>query len=529
MSLRSVLLAVAVNLVSLSGALSAADVMTFKVRGANPGGAGSYTGEVTLTKLSQATGKVRWVAGAKKEVTEGIVIKTDTLMGTGHGGKALYALAVYELKGKTIRGTWTMASKPEESGVYELKGSDFDGSLSFADGTVGSVTFTPQEEGLYKVVWDLQSGRYEGIGLRMGDALVAASGDVKAGFGIGIYAPKGDDIEGRWATTQSKAPGTEVWSVPSTRAAASAVGDGKTLVFGGDTYQLRENKSAPGQVTSELREYLRKGDTWETYSKMVALRMQHVKVDAAGLAKATLDQVQKEHPNSYVNEVKMDSDAATIFFILVQDNEVEANLFCYQQVEKGIASAQFVLRNKPPYDSQKKFKSEQDKHWDKWLAELSALGANAEQLMIATAGQGILDVEPVSAPKKAESEVSPELMKAIKADMDKCVAIAQQFMTFLQEGETVKAVALMSDTAFTKMTRESFVQNIKKSNTAIGELKNFKPDKNATDFGVRDNVMTFILQADAEYTNARVRETLKFIRNEQGGIELVSYGREIKD
>jgi hypothetical protein len=377
---------------------------------------------------------------------------------------------------------------------------------------------------LFKVVWDLQSGRYEGIGLRRGDALVAASGDVKAGFGIGAYVPKGDAIDGRWATTQSQAPGTELWSLPG--GSDGAAGDGMTVVFGGETYELRENKSAPGQVNSELREYLRAGETWDDYRKMVAFRMQNVKTNAAGLAKATLEQVRKAHPDCFVKELAMEDDTATIFFILVNGADAELNLFRYQRSGSGIASAQFVMRNKPPYETQKKFKAEQDKQWDTWLEELTALSRKAGALMAATAGKGVPEAAPAA--KTGKDDIPPELVKAIKVDMDKCVALAQQFMGHLQAGETEKAVGLMSDAAFTKVTRESFVQSVEKSNGVFGALKSYKPDKSATDFGVKDGVMTFLLQADAEYANAKVRETLKFIRNEQGGIEFIGYNRTAK-
>lgn len=503
----------------------AQDAMTFNVRGGNPGGVGGYTGEVTLTKLGESTAKVRWVAGVKKEVTEGIAVKTENAIGTAYGGQALYALAVYELKGNRIRATWTMAAKPKESGTYELKGADFEGALPFADGTPGSVTFTPGKGGVFKVVWDLQSGRYEGIGLRIGDALVAASGDVNAGFGIGAYAPKGDDIEGMWATTQSQAPGTEKWSLPD--GGGEVAGNGKTVEFAGETYELKENKSAPGQVNSELREYLRKGEDWEGYRKMVALRMQNVKTDAAGLAKSTLEQVQKKHPNSYVKEIEMEEGTATIFFILVTGDDVELNLFRYQQGKGGIASAQFVMRNKPPYDTQKKFKAEQDKQWDKWVEEITALGGKAAALMAATAGQGIPDAAPAA--KTGKDEIPPELVKAIKVDMDKCVAIAQKFMGHIQAGETEKAVGLMGDAAFTKVSRADFTKAVEKYNGVFGALKSYKPDKDATDFGVKEGVMTFTLQADAEYANAKVRETLKFIRNDQGGVEFIGYNRNAKE
>jgi hypothetical protein len=184
------------------------------------------------------------------------------------------------------------------------------------------------------------------------------------------------------------------------------------------------------------------------------------------------------------------------------------------------------MRNRPPYDSQKKFKAEQDKQWDQWTADLKSLAGNAAALIAATAGKGVPESAPVA--KKGGDDISPELVKAIKGDMDKCGAIAQEFVGHIQAGSTDKAVALMSDKGFAKISREQFLQTIEKSNGVLGALKNYKPDKSATDFGVKEGVMTFTFQADAEYENGKVRETLTFIRNGQGGIEFIGYNRTAK-
>jgi hypothetical protein len=512
--------------ISIFGATtSAQESMTFSVKGGNPGGKGGYTAEATLTKLSKWTAKIRWVAGAKKQVTEGIAVRRPNGFGSAYG-PGLYALALYEIDGKKIEATWTQASKPEESGTYALKGSAFEGKLSFSDGTPGSVTFTPKKNGLFDIVWELQSGRYEGIGLQLGNMLVAASGDVAAGFGVGIYSTK-DDIHGLWATTVTDTPGTEAWSAPGAPVAAAPVGDGLSVKFAGDTYELKENKSAPGQVNAELREYLRKGETWDNYSKMVALRLQNVKVTAEALAKSTLEQVQKSHPGSYVKELDLGDDTATIFFIIVKDDDAELNLFRYQKAGAGIASAQFVMRNKPPFNTQAKFKAEQDKEWDQWMADAKSLATSAADIMSVTAGKGVVGAAPAASGRSAADQA---LAKAISADFEKCGAIAQKFMNHLKAGETEKAVALMSERGFRFMSREKFLLGIQKSNEDLGALKSFKPDKAANDFGVKDGVMTFTLEADSEYTNAKVRSTLKFIRNDKGEIEFVGYsGRTAKE
>ncbi len=500
---------------------------TFDVRGANPGGKGGYTGEVTVTELTKTTGKIRWVTGDNKETTEGIAIKSENVIGAAYGGAGLYALAAYEIRDGSIKALWMTAATPTESAKYELKGTDFAGTLPFADGSAGGVTFTPGQDGLYRVSWRLPSGNYEGIGIRMGDVMVAASGDLKKGFGLAGYVPKGSEIEGRWALSNSTSPGTETWSLkaagagPKTGDAGRGLSapDGGSVKFAGETYVLKEKKSAPGQATSELREYLRTGENFEGYRKMVAVRRHVLGQDAATVARSVLGTVLKKHPGSYTKEILMTPDAAAFLFILVVGDDVELNLWRYKRAPGGLASAQFVLRNKAPYETQKKFKAEQDKNFDDWQADLSTLADEADALVAASANTPL-------APEPAMSDA--ELAKAIKADLDTCGKLAQKFMTHLVAGEVDQAVAVMHDNAFTKTTRAAFTQSILESNKIFGALKNFKPDRDAKSFEMKEGVMNFILQADSDYENAKVREVLRFVRGSTGDIQFIGYSRTAK-
>jgi hypothetical protein len=522
-----------VSLAVLGATATAQDVLKFQIEGGNPGGSGKYKGDVELTKQSKATAKIRWTTGPNKDVVDGIAIKTDDAIGTAYGGKALYALALYTLKGKTIEAVWTTAAAPKESGTYVLKGSDFQGKLGFADGTAGAVTFTPTGENVYKVTWDLTSGRYEGVGVRKGDVLVAASGEAGGAFGVAAYIPKGDIIDGVWAMNGAKAAGTEVWSMDGNSGATAGkapAGDGTKVTFGGETYELKDKKSAPGQPTAELREYLRAGETFEEYRKLIGLRTHVTKADAATMAKGVLATVQKEHPNSYVKELVMKPEDATIFFIVVVGEDAELNLWHYHQVDGGLASAQFVLRNKSPYETQKKFKAEQDKNYDEWVEEIVTLAGQTEGLVAASAKVSATPPPPApTAPTAPSEEISPDLVKAIKGDMDKCGKIAQEFMGLLKDGDTTKAVALMSDSAFTSTSRDAFLAQLTKSNGVFGELKSFKPDRKTTTFEMKDGFVNFFLHADSEYANGNVHEVLRFIRNKAGEIEFVGYNRTAKE
>lgn len=515
----------------MAGTMSSAsgqDEMKFNVKGENPGGKGGYLGEVLVKKLSEFTAAVQWTTGPKKDVTEGIAIRTGVAIGAAYGGDDLYALAVYELQGKTIKAVWTTAANPAVSGNYVLKGANYKGACTFSDGTPGTVTFTPGEGGMYKVTWDLASGHYEGVGVRTGDVLVAASGKPKGSFGVAAYQPKGDDIAGVWGTTGTPTAGKETWSLgEEADAGKPAPGKaGQTVSFGGDTYELKENKSAPGQATSELREYLQKGEDWDGYRKMVALRFMNLKADAATVARNHLAQVQKDHADSFVKEVNIEADSSTIMFILVNGADVELNLWNYRKTEAGVASAQFVFRNKPPFETQRKFKTEQDNNYVTWVADLEELGGESVALMKATAqGTGAT----ASAGSKPEMS-DEELARAIKVDMDKCVAVAKKFVGAISAGSVADAAALMSGSAFKNAAEKAeFSKKLEKSTKAFGELKDFAADKEATDFGMKDGVMTFTLFGDGEYENAKVRETFTFIRNGKGEVEFVGYNRKIKE
>jgi hypothetical protein len=463
---------------------------------------------------------------------EGIAIRTKDGIGAAYGGKALYALALYTINGKSIDAVWTTAAAPKESSSYALKGSDFEGALSFADGTPGTVTFTPAGENVYKVVWQLASGRFEGVGVRKGNLLAAASGEPGGAFGVAAYAPQGDLIEGVWAMNGAKAAGTEVWSVGgssgSTAAAKAPTGDGTKLTFGKEPYVLKDKKSAPGQGIVELREYLREGETFENYSKMVGLRLHAVKLDAAETANTLLNQVRQKYAGSYVEEIEMTPDKATILFVLSTDGQAELNLWGYRRIQGGVASAQFVFRNKAPYDSQKKFKAEQDKNLDEWKKEISALTENTEALVLASS-KATLPPPPAAPAKSSSEEISPDLVKAIKADMDKCGKIGMEFMSHLKAGATDKAVALMHDNAFTSTSRDAFTAQLAKSNVVFGELKGFKADRKSSTFEMKDGLVNFYLHADSEYANANVHEVLRFVRNKAGDIEFVGYNRTAKE
>lgn len=162
--------------------------------------------------------------------------------------------------------------------------------------------------------------------------------------------------------------------------------DSGTLTFEDEKYILKNSASAPGEATDELREYLRDGEDFDGYVKMLALHgySSELKGDAAQLAQATLDQTKKTFPDSYLKELLLEPNHAVILMIIVNGNDVELSLFDYVKTGETFTSAQFVLRNKPPYETQAKFKTEQDAHFDEWLKDLARISLQTPQLLKAT-------------------------------------------------------------------------------------------------------------------------------------------------
>lgn len=134
----------------------------------------------------------------------------------------------------------------------------------------------------------------------------------------------------------------------------------------------------------------------------------------------------------------------------------------------------------------------------------------------------------ITNPPKNEPSTE-DLTKAISADLKKCGEIGMVFIGHIKSGELDKAAAVMSDRAFQKTTKKDFIASLEKSNKLFGTLQKYTPDKKSVDFGVVDGVMTFTLEADAEYAKANVRETLRFIRNDNTEIEMTGYSRKVKE
>ncbi len=363
------------------------------IESSRPDGKGSYTGKVSVREQGPSVA-VNWTLTSGESYT-GIGIKYGDVLGVGYGD-GLSGLAVYRISGGSLMAKWLLPTAPQQVGEYELVGpASLNGSYKFVNGMAGSVTITPSGD-TYSIRWDLSTGSYTGVGIKMGDTLVAVSGIPGRVFGVAVYSRAGGErLQGLWAVAGQTGVGTEVLgSTSATPAkeigksggATSSDSGAASVTFGGEIYRMAHNVSAPGSPTSQLREYLRSGETPDNYAKMVAFRMQ----DPAGSSPAEftrglLKRVKEEYPQAETDEIAQSGDSSTVEFLLISGKQVEYDLWHYFRTSSGLASVQFVLRNKPPYDTEEKFKTERAAHLKTWVGDAQALAPQVLRILNDTA------------------------------------------------------------------------------------------------------------------------------------------------
>jgi hypothetical protein len=191
--------------------------------------------------------------------------------------------------------------------------------------------------------------------------------------------------EARSSTTPDSTPS------PAVTTASHQVGidiSGEVVTLDGEKYQLKSNTSNPKEATSELREYLRAGEDWDGYRKMVSFRMMKFndpKVDAATFARQTLATTVAHYPGAYTREVFIEPDHAVILYVITSGANAEYNLWDLRRTRNGIPAVQIVLRNKPPYESAEKFKAEYSSAYERWLVQIGVLSSHCEEALALTA------------------------------------------------------------------------------------------------------------------------------------------------
>ena len=421
------------------------------------------------------------------------------------------------------------------------------GAYKFTNGVAGGVTIKPNGK-IFDMHWNLPTGGVDGIGVRVGDVLVAVSGKSAASYGLAAYRVAGDRLEGVWAVPGQTGLGTEVLGPPSSFASAPTVagtepaagggGDaagfdaaGASVRFAGETYHLENSASAPGKSTSELREYLRSGEDFDHYAKMVSTRLQPLPgTDPAAFTQNLLKTVKKDNPQTETNEIGRTDHSSTVEFLLVTGSDVEYNLWHYFRVPQGVAAVQFVLRNKPPFDTKDKFKAERKAHLDAWLRDVKLLESQVPDALVKTvkAAGANASAKPAEPPAKKAEMSNEELQEKIAADLRVAGGIAGNFLLLMQDGKLNEAAALMSDEGLAKMgvSRKDFLARLQQAQKTDGRVLSFAPDKDKMDFGAEPGGgVYYALEADSKCEKTAAREKLRFLRFPDGKVKMVNYQR----
>jgi hypothetical protein len=180
---------------------------------ANPGGAGSYGGKVTLTRSGSAY-QIAW-AIPNSPPYSGVGIPVGNTLGVGWGMGARYGVVVYQVSGGTLKGQWATAMNPAVgtedlegppglNGTYKITKAAGPDGKSYA----GSVAIAPKGDA-FEVTWTLPGESYSGVGIKEGDLLVVGWGEAGKGAGVVSYKMNGNKLVGRWGAPGSDKLGTE--------------------------------------------------------------------------------------------------------------------------------------------------------------------------------------------------------------------------------------------------------------------------------------------------------------------------------
>jgi hypothetical protein len=187
---------------------------TYKITAAsNPGGAGTYSGSVTL-KRTGGSYQLAWDIPGSPGYS-GVAIPVGSTLGVGWGMGAHYGVAVYQVNGGSLKGKWATALSPDVgtedlegppglNGTYKItKAAGPDGK-----GYEGNVAIAPKGQ-TFEVTWTLPTESYSGVGIQEGDLLIVGWGEAGKGAGVVSYKINGATLAGRWGAPGAPQLGTE--------------------------------------------------------------------------------------------------------------------------------------------------------------------------------------------------------------------------------------------------------------------------------------------------------------------------------
>jgi len=214
--MRSLLYLCLLSVPSLALAQKPAGDLTgfYTANGANPGGAGKYSGEVKLTKNGDVY-NVDW-ALANSPPYKGVALQSGDNLGVGWGMGASFGVVVYKVSGGKLSGRWATASSGPKPGTEELEGpAGLSGTYKITKASTpeggaytGNVTIKPNGD-VYEVTWVLPKETYSGVAIKQGELLIVGWGAAGKAAGVVSYqvGPKG--LDGKWGAPGARQLGTE--------------------------------------------------------------------------------------------------------------------------------------------------------------------------------------------------------------------------------------------------------------------------------------------------------------------------------
>jgi hypothetical protein len=181
-------------------------------RGVNTNNGDEYKGKVSLHHQGGNVYHAFWDG----EEYEGVGFRVGNILGLGWSPNPDYGLTIYKVDGGLLRGNWISNSTIKVLGTEILKGppglhgtydiveaSGADGGPAYS-GTVG----IRKLDDVYHLTWWIGNEEYTGAGLLKGDLFIVgwSSGLLD---GVTYYEIKGNELLGRWATSNDKTSGVE--------------------------------------------------------------------------------------------------------------------------------------------------------------------------------------------------------------------------------------------------------------------------------------------------------------------------------
>jgi hypothetical protein len=179
-------------------------------KGTTPDGKAEYTGTVKFSRESvKDVFKVTWKL-SDGSTYSGHGVASGDYMAVAYGSEAI-GVAMYQLKDKTIAGTWAPAKDGAKLSTYGLKRGKEKHQYVYNDDTPGLITIEPSEvTDVANISYEMPDRKFGGIGLVDGDYMAVGGATGVKDFGVVIYHMNKDmTASGKWIVAGAFTPGTE--------------------------------------------------------------------------------------------------------------------------------------------------------------------------------------------------------------------------------------------------------------------------------------------------------------------------------